>query len=79
MTTATKRLKLLAYLAEAKTSKVNAAYTLLEADINDAEDSETIPAWQQKEVRRRLKLLSKNPGTAVSWAEAGKRMKALLK
>jgi hypothetical protein len=38
-----------------------------------------IPAWQKKEVRKRLKDLQKNPSKAVSWNDATKKIKRLAK
>ena len=38
-----------------------------------------IPAWQKKEVRKRLKDLQKNPSKLVSWNEATKKIKQLAK
>ena len=38
-----------------------------------------VPEWQKKEVRTRLKDLQKNPLKAVSWNEAGKKIKQLAK
>ena len=38
-----------------------------------------IPEWQKKEVRKRLKDLQKNPSKAVSWNEATKKIKQLVK
>lgn len=41
-----------------------------EADIHE---------WQKKEVGKRIKDLKKNPDSAVSWADAQKKIKALAK
>lgn len=38
-----------------------------------------IPQWQKKEVRKRLKDLQKNPSKPVSWNEAVKKIKQLVK
>jgi Putative addiction module component len=39
----------------------------------------SIPDWQKKEVRKRLKDLKKNPSKAVSWNQATKKIKQLTK
>lgn len=36
-----------------------------------------IPAWQQKEVRNRLKKIKANPAAIISSKEAHKKLKAL--
>jgi cell fate (sporulation/competence/biofilm development) regulator YmcA (YheA/YmcA/DUF963 family) len=38
-----------------------------------------IPEWQKKEVRKRIKEIQKNPGKAVSWEAAQKKIKQLAK
>ena len=38
-----------------------------------------IPGWQKKGVSKRLKDLQKKPAKAVSWNEAGKKIKQLAK
>lgn len=50
--------------------KLNAVELLEEAPI---------PEWQKKEVRKRLKDLKKNPAKAVTWNEATKKIKELVK
>ncbi len=39
----------------------------------------TVPEWQKKEVRRRLKSLKKNPVQLISQREATRYMKSLMR
>lgn len=38
-----------------------------------------IPEWQKKETRKRLKDLQQTPSNSVSWNEANKKIKQMVK
>lgn len=50
-------------------------------DLLEQEQKEkiSIPEWQKKEVRKRIRELKKNPGRAISWEDAQKKIKQLAK
>jgi hypothetical protein len=50
--------------------------TLLE---QEQEEHITIPEWQKKEVRRRIREVQKNSRKAISWEDAQKKIKQLAK
>lgn len=45
----------------------------------EQEENIPIPEWQKKEVRKRIREVQKNPGKAVSWEDAQKKIKQLAK
>ena len=47
--------------------------------LNQEEENIPIPEWQKKEVRKRIRGVQKNPGKAISWEDAQKKIKQLAK
>ena len=45
----------------------------------EQEENIPIPEWQKKEVRKRIREMKKNPGKAISWEDAQKKIKQLAK
>ena len=43
------------------------------------EENISIPEWQKEEVHKRIREMQDNPGRAISWEDAQKKIKQLAK
>lgn len=75
MTVKARREELLAYIAEADDRKVDALYTLLEAEIEDTHSSYTLTEEQLAIVEERRNDYMTGKASGSSWEEAHARIR----